>query len=97
MNRLTKELKLFGFFCFKENELYMLDTGKYTSLVIEGYKKPNDIYYRYTFYKQTFHKYRSNSVTTYGKHLTPAKLLERVRIYLSNRTNYLNGRSKIEL
>lgn len=38
MNRLTKELKLLGFFCFKENELYMLDTGKYTSLVIEGYK-----------------------------------------------------------
>ncbi len=51
MNRLTKELKLLGFFCFKENELYMLDTGKYTSLVIEGYKKPNSIYYRYTFYK----------------------------------------------
>lgn len=92
MNRLTKELKLLGFFCFKQNELYILDTGKYTSLIIEGKRDQHHIYYTYDFYKQTFHNYSSNKTTIYGEILTPGALLERVRIYLSNRNNYLNGR-----
>lgn len=95
MNRLTKELKLFGFFCFKQNELYILDTGQYTSLIIEGVQNQDNIYYRYTFYKQTFYKYSPNIVTVYGKNLTASKLLERVRIYFSNRNRYLNERRNV--
>ncbi|CUK70684.1 Uncharacterised protein [Listeria monocytogenes] len=51
MSRLTRELIKFGFFCGIENQLYTLDTGKYTTLIIEGFKKPQSIYYKYDFFQ----------------------------------------------
>ena len=94
MSRLTVELKQFGFFCGIENQLYLLDTGKYTTLIIEGFKKPQSIYYQYDFYKQTFYPHYHNKITVYGERLAPINLLKRVQRYFANRYNYLEERGK---
>ena len=43
MSELTQILKELGFYCGIENELYLQDTGQYTSLIIEGIQKGSDI------------------------------------------------------
>lgn len=45
-NQLTKELYQLGFLCGIELEIYIRDTGKYTSLIIEGNRKGGDAQYR---------------------------------------------------
>ncbi|SBO17627.1 conserved hypothetical protein, mobile region [Carnobacterium divergens] len=97
MSHLTMELTKFGFFCGIENQLYTLDTGKYTTLVIEGFKRPQSIYYQYDFYKQTFYPHYPNKITVYGERLLPIYLLKRVQRYFANRTSFLEERGNQNL
>lgn len=100
MSSLTEELKELGFLCGIEQEIYIQDTGKYTSLIIEGERKGGDICYKYDFYKQTFYPHYPNKVTVYGKDMTTSMLLERVERYIINRKMYLaelsNKNTKLE-
>lgn len=86
---LTEKLYEFGFLCGIELEIYIQDTGKYTSLIIEGNQKRGGATYRYDFYKQTFYPHYSNKVTVYGENMTAVQLLERVESYLFHRQQYL--------
>lgn len=92
-SRLTMELKKYGFLCGIELKSYVLDTGRYTSLFIEGHKKESELIYHYNFYKQTFYPHYPNKVTVYGEHLLPAQLLKRVERYFINRKRFLSERS----
>lgn len=89
MSTLTEELKGLGFLCGVEQEIYIQDTGKYTSLIIEGERKGDDNTYQYDFYKQTFYPHYPNKVTVYGEHMTASVLLDRVERYIINRKMYL--------
>jgi len=89
MSQLTRELQKLDFCCGIELVIYIRDTGKYTSLIIEGEHKGGDVLYRYDFYKQTFYPHSQNKVTIYGKKLTAPVLLRRVRKYLLHREKYL--------
>ena len=89
MSTLTDELRKLGFLCGIEQEIYIQDTGKYTSLIIEGEHKGDDIFYRYDFYKQTFYPHYPNKVTVYGENMTASILLDRVERYLINRKMYI--------
>ncbi|MBF2419100.1 MULTISPECIES: hypothetical protein [Bacilli] len=88
-SQLTEELYQLGFLCGIELEIYILDTGKYTSLIIEGNRKGGDARYSYDFYKQTFYPHYPNKVTIYGEHLPAPLLLKRVKQYLYHRKQYL--------
>lgn len=88
-SRLTEELYQLGFLCGIELEIYIRDTGKYTSLIIEGTRKGGDVLYSYDFYKQTFYPYHPNKVTVYGENMSGALLLKRVKQYLANRERYI--------
>ncbi|MGX7198776.1 hypothetical protein [Enterococcus nangangensis] len=85
---LTEKLYELGFLCGIELEIYIQDTGKYTSLIIENEYKGGDIY-RYDFYKKTFYPRYPNQTTVYGENMTAVELLERVERYLENRQQYL--------
>lgn len=87
--QLTEELYQLGFLCGIESEIYIRDTGKYTSLVIESERKGGDVQYRYDFYKQTFYPHYPNKVTIYGENMPASVLLKRVKQYLFNREQYL--------
>lgn len=89
MSSLTDELRELGFLCGIEQEIYIQDTGKYTSLIIEGERKGGDDSYRYDFYKQTFYPHYPNKVTVYGENMTASMLLDRVERYIINRKIYL--------
>ncbi|HAC4846971.1 hypothetical protein [Listeria innocua] len=88
-SQLTEELYQLGFLCGFELEIYIRDTGKFTSLIIEGNRKGGDVLYRYDFYKQTFYPYYPNKVTVYGENMSASLLLNRVKQYLANRERYL--------
>ena len=89
MSCLTDDLRELGFLCGIELEIYIQDTGKYTSLIIEGERKGDDNTYRYDFYKQTFYPYYPNKVTVYGENMAASTLLDRVERYLINRKMYV--------
>jgi|GEM_PF-1056290 len=89
MSGLTDELRGLGFLCGIEQEIYIQDTGKYTSLIIEGERKGGDNSYKYDFYKQTFYPNYPNKVTVYGQNMTASMLLDRVERYIINRKKYL--------
>lgn len=89
MSKLTGELRELGFLCGIEQEIYIQDTGKHTSLIIEGERKGDDNSYRYDFYKQTFYPHYPNKVTVYGENMTASILLDRVERYLTNRKIYM--------
>ncbi|ECL7021586.1 hypothetical protein FTO91_14300 [Listeria monocytogenes] len=91
MSGLTKELKRLAFYCGVELELYIRDTGTYTSLIIEGEETHQGI--RYAFYKQTFYSHYPNAITVYGESLSPAMLIERVELYLENRKKFIEERN----
>lgn len=91
-SQLTRELKKYGFMCGIELTTYVLDTGKYTTLVIEGHGSNGETVYRYDFYKQTFYTHYPNKVTVYGEKLSAAQLLKRVYQYFIGRENYIAGR-----
>jgi hypothetical protein len=93
MSVLTEELRELGFLCGIEQEIYIQDTGKYTSLIIEGERKGDDNSYRYDFYKQTFYPHYPNKVTIYGENMKDVILLERVERYLINRKIYIDEMS----
>lgn len=93
MSELTKILKELGFYCGIEQELYLQDTGQYTSLIIEGTLKGGG--YHYDFYKQTFYSRYPNTINVYGEQMTEQELVERVRRYVVNRRIYLEERKKI--
>lgn len=78
--------------CLGDLEVYLLDTGKYTSLIIEGFKSEREVVYHYDFYKKTFYPRHPNKVTVYGENLSPSRLLERVERYFSNRKRFLDER-----
>jgi len=86
---LTEKLSALGFFCGIELELYIQDTGNYTSLIIEGTRGIGESLYRYDFYKQTFSLRFPNQVTVYGENMTASMLLHRVKRYMLNRQAYL--------
>ncbi|HGZ4935202.1 hypothetical protein ABG953_05890 [Enterococcus faecalis] len=96
MSLLTEHLKKLGFFYAIEQELYIKDTGKYTSLIIEGTKEKHKSMYLYVFYKQTFYLHHPNTVTVYGEGLSTFYLIQRITKYLTNRKNYLEERNIIE-
>ncbi|EAG8233298.1 hypothetical protein K9128_000460 [Listeria monocytogenes] len=91
MSGLTKELQKLGFYCGIELIIYIQDTGVYTSLIIEGENYQDSI--NYDFYKQTFYPHYLNRITIYGEHLSPAQLIERVEIYLTNREKFIEERN----
>lgn len=93
MSILTDKLNELGFLCGIEEEIYIQDTGKYTTLIIEGERKGDDNSYRYDFYKQTFYPHYPNKVTVYGENMTAPMLLDRVEQYLINRKLYIDGMS----
>lgn len=86
---LTEKLHERGFLCGIELEIYLQDTGRYTSLIIEG-NKADDGIYRYDFYKQTFYPHYPNKVTVYGEEMSASTLLDRVDNYFTNRKLYLD-------
>ncbi|EAC7182285.1 hypothetical protein C5754_12505 [Listeria monocytogenes] len=86
---LTEKLYELGFLCGIELEIYIQDTGKYTSLIIEGDQKGGGATYHYDFYKQTFYPHSLNKITVYGENMTAVQLLERVESYLCHRQQYL--------
>lgn len=88
-SRFTKRLHQLGFLCGVELEVYIQDTGKYTSLIIEGKQKGGESNYQYDFYKQTFFPHYPNRITVYGEHMTAVQLLKRVKRYLCHRQQYL--------
>ncbi len=90
---LTERLYELGFLCGIELEIYIQDTGKYTSLIIEGDQKGGGATYRYDFYKQTFYPHYPNKITVYGENMTAVQLLERVESYLFHRQQYLAEQS----
>ncbi|MEI3611455.1 hypothetical protein [Pseudogracilibacillus sp. SO30301A] len=92
MSLLTEELKKLGFHCGIEFQVYTQDTGKYTSLIIEGNRQAGQAIYTYDFYKVTFYPNYTNRVTIYGEHLTPFQLLKRVKNYIYYREKYLKQR-----
>ncbi|HBG5346137.1 TPA: hypothetical protein KQG29_003576 [Clostridioides difficile] len=92
MSSLTAELYELGFNCGIELEVYIQDTGTYTSLVIEGFQKGVEEPYTYDFYKQTFYPHYPNKITVYGEHLNPSQLIERVERYFINRKKYMSER-----
>ena len=83
MSLLTEELKKLGF------QAYIQNTGKYTSLIIEGKRQAGDTIYTYDFYKVRFYKNYTSRITVYGEHLTPFQLLKRVKSYIYYREKYL--------
>lgn len=83
MSLLTEELKKLGF------QAYIQNTGKYTSLIIEGKRQAGDTIYTYDFYKVSFYKNYTSRITVYGEHLTPFQLLKRVKSYIYYREKYL--------
>jgi len=85
---LTERLYELGFLCGIELQIYIQDTGKYTSLVIEGEQKGGDATYCYDFYKQTFYPHSPNKITVYGENMTAVQLLKRVESYLCHRQQY---------
>lgn len=89
MSILTKELRKLGFLCGVEQELYIQDTGKHTSLIIEGEQEGDDTEYYYDFYKQTYYPQYKNTITVYGEHMNTSQLLERVERYFINRKKYI--------
>ncbi|WP_457774967.1 hypothetical protein [Staphylococcus pseudintermedius] len=89
MSLLTEELKKFGFQCGIEFQAYIQNTGKYTSLIIEGKRQAGDTIHTYDFYKVKFYKNYSSRITVYEEHLTPFQLLKRVKSYLYYRKNIL--------
>lgn len=95
-SHLTEKLYSVGFLCGIESEIYIRDTGKYTSLIVEGKRKGGDAQYRYDFYKQTFYPHYPNEVTIYGKNMPAALLLKRVKQYLFNREQYLTEQQTIK-
>ena len=86
MSLLTEELKKLGF------QAYIQNTGKYTSLIIEGKRQAGDTIYTYEFYKVSFYKKNTSRITVYGEHLTPFQLLKRVKSYIYYREKYLKER-----
>lgn len=95
MSLLTKELKKLGFQCGIEFQAYIQNTGKYTSLIIEGKRQAGDTIYTYDFYKVSFYKNYTSRITVYGEHLTPFQLLKRVKSYIYYREKYLKERRTI--
>ena len=89
MSKLPDELRELGFLCGIEQEIYIQDTGKHTSLIIEGERKGDDNSYSYDFYKQTFYPHYPNKVTVYGENMTASILLDRVERYLINRKIFM--------
>lgn len=92
MSRLTAKLYELGFNCGIEFEIYIQDTGTYTSLIIEGIRIGVDEPYTYDFYKQTFYPHYPNKITVYGERLLPSQLIERVERYFINRNKYMAER-----
>lgn len=76
MSSLTDELRQLAFICGIEQEIYIQDTGKHTSLIIEGKCKGGNNTYKYDFYKQTFYPHYPNKVTVYGENMTASMLLD---------------------
>lgn len=95
-NRLGK----FGFVCVQadeDEELYFLDTGRSTTLFIEGKMEPDpecgEEFY-YDFYKKTFYESYANQDKVYGEHLDAMKIIDRVEQYFVNRERYLKMKEK---
>ena len=87
---LTEKMYELGFICGIKLEIYIQDTGKYTSLIIEWERKGGDSTYTYDFYKQTFYPHYPNKITVYVENMTAVQLIERVGRYFYNRKIYIS-------
>lgn len=83
---LTKELQARDFLCGIENEAYILDIGKYTSLIIQGELDFTGTYV-YDFYKESFYPY-SKKTTLFGERLRKNELLNCIDKYLKKKSSY---------
>lgn len=97
---LENRLKNFGFVCVQADEaeeLYFLDTGRSTTLFIEGKMELHSEYgeeFYYDFYKKTFYERHANKDTVYGEHLDAMKIVDRVSRYFENREKYLKMKDR---
>ena len=97
---MENRLKNFGFVCVQADEaeeLYFLDTGRSTTLFIEGKMELHSEYgeeFYYDFYKKTFYERHANKDTVYGEHLDAMKIVDRVSRYFENREKYLKMKDR---
>ena len=97
---LSRGLKEYGFVCAQadeEEELYYLDTGRSTTLFIEGKNEPHpefDEEFYYDFYKRTFYRNHENQDTVYAEHLDCEQIMKRVQSYFENRKRYIAWQEK---
>lgn len=99
-----RRIRKYGFICGQadeKGELYYLQTGKYTALIIEGAYEPHEEYDEeiyYDFYKQNNHpKYSKCDIL--GEHLDCEQILKRLEGYFKARERFLkeqkiNGKMK---
>lgn len=93
---LESRLKRFGFLCIQadaEEEAYLLNTGRSTTLFVEGRLEPDEEFY-YDFYKKTFYERYANRETVYGSHLDALEIIDRVERYFKNRERFLRMKEK---
>lgn len=89
-----RRISKYGFICGQtdeEGEMYYLQTGKYTALIIEGKYEPHEEYGEemyYEFYKQGSHPGFPKS-DVLGEHLDSNQLIERLERYFKNRERFL--------
>ena len=89
----------YGFVCGQSDEngeLYYLQTGKYTALVIEGKYEEHEEYGEeiyYDFYKQGSHpKYPKCEIL--GEHLDGSQMRDRLERYFKNRERFLKEQER---
>lgn len=97
---LSRKLEEYGFKCYssENEELYFRDTGRHTTLFIEGKCEPHEEYgeeFYYDFYKQTTYK-GERKVVVYAEHLDCLQMPERVQRYMTNRERYITWQKKME-
>jgi len=92
---LSWKLKEYGFICAQadeKEELYYLETGRSTTLFIDGKNEPHpefDEEFYFNFYKRTFYKDHPNEDTVYAEHLDCEQIIKRVQTYFKNRKRYI--------
>ena len=87
-----RELKKYGFVCVQsdeEEEMYYLETGKYTALFVEGKREPheeNDEEFYFGFYKVNHY---NGETVVFAEHLDCVEIIKRVERYFYARNRYI--------
>lgn len=98
---LTRTIGRYGFICGQadeKGELYYMQTGRYTMLIIEGVCELHEEYGEemyYDFYKQSSHpQYPKCDIL--GEHLDSVQLERRLEIYFRNRERFIKEQERKE-